>query len=89
MLLNESLHIMSALTATTSPLAPDLATTMSTSVDYQTRRRLQNRISQQRFRKKSKKQGHSDAAQPDCYSSSSLPKYSSEGQMAISAALLP
>ncbi|KAL4768984.1 hypothetical protein BDW60DRAFT_210392 [Aspergillus nidulans var. acristatus] len=54
---------------------------MNTGVDYQTRRRLQNRVAQQRFREKSKKQIHSHADQPDCYSSSSVPECPSEGQM--------
>ncbi|RDW81527.1 bZIP transcription factor [Aspergillus mulundensis] len=64
---------MSLLTATTFPNAPDFAaSTMNTSVDYQTRRRLQNRVAQQRFREKSKKQIHSDAARTGCYSSPAL-----------------
>ncbi|KAL4742407.1 hypothetical protein BDV11DRAFT_180796 [Aspergillus similis] len=81
MLLNKSLHGHVHAHCDHVSTCSRLGTTMNTSVDYQTRRRLQNRAAQQRFREKSKKQIHSDAAQSDCYSSSALPKCSSEGQM--------
>ncbi|KAL4908818.1 hypothetical protein BDW74DRAFT_174051 [Aspergillus multicolor] len=54
---------------------------MDTNVDYQTRRRLQNRVAQQRFREKSRRQVHPDSSETDLYSSSELSERHSGGQM--------